>query len=101
MSSWERIQHLPEQLQEQTLVLYREHIPIEVRKALSDWIDKQDWQSLNVDSLEVNNYLPVLATEFFRVLEVRKFPKPCVWERSTGYPAALRWTSLSGRLSNV
>lgn len=74
MSSWERIQRLPVQFQEQTLVLYNKNcFPIEVRKALSDWIDKQNWQSLTADSPEVNSYLTSLAQEFFGVLEVSGF----------------------------
>lgn len=71
MSSWERIQRLPGHFQEQTLALYRENcFPIEVRKALSDWIDKQNWQSLATDNPEVNSYMSSLAQEFFSVLEV-------------------------------
>ncbi|XP_003737673.1 signal transducer and activator of transcription 5A [Galendromus occidentalis] len=69
-SSWDRIQRLPCEYQEQTLVLYSNlSFPIEVRKALSDWIDKQNWQSLVAETPEVKKYMLELANDFFSVLE--------------------------------
>ncbi|XP_022689479.1 signal transducer and activator of transcription 5B-like isoform X2 [Varroa jacobsoni] len=49
--------------------VYGVHMPIEVRRALSDWIDKHDWQTLNPDNPDVNQYVPVLVRQFMHELE--------------------------------
>lgn len=72
VSTWERIQRLPERLHQQMQQVYGVHMPIEVRRALSDWIDKHDWQTLNPDNPDVNQYVPVLVRQFMHELEVKK-----------------------------
>ncbi|OQR70404.1 signal transducer and activator of transcription 5A-like [Tropilaelaps mercedesae] len=70
MSSWDRIQRLPEAQQQQLQQLYAPYIPIEVRQALSDWIDRHDWQTLDHDnSTEVNQYMITLGEQFIREVE--------------------------------
>ncbi|OQR75549.1 signal transducer and activator of transcription 5A-like [Tropilaelaps mercedesae] len=69
MATWERIQRLPERFHQQMQQVYGAHMPIEVRQALSDWIDSHDWQTLNPDNPDVNQYVPGLVGQFMHELE--------------------------------
>lgn len=71
MSSWDRVQRLPEAQQQEIQLLYGAHMPVEVRRALCEWIDKYDWQTLNPDSsVELNQYMIALADQFMCEVEV-------------------------------
>ncbi|OQR79811.1 signal transducer and activator of transcription 5A-like [Tropilaelaps mercedesae] len=69
MSTWERIQRFPECLSQQMQQVYSFHMPIEVRRALSDWINKHDWQTLNPDNPDLNQYVPILVQQLLNELQ--------------------------------
>lgn len=47
-------------------------MPLDVRKVLSDWLDKVDWPILNPDNPEMTQYTVVLANQLITELEVSR-----------------------------
>ena len=45
-------------------------MPLDVRKVLSDWLDKLDWPLLNPDNPDMSQYTIVLANQLITELEV-------------------------------
>ncbi|KAI1290153.1 Signal transducer and activator of transcription 5A [Halotydeus destructor] len=67
MSSWDKLQELPNDAVQKVWALYGEHFPIEVRCALAQWLDQQPWDDLDPDNplheQYVNSVLPSIVGE--------------------------------------
>lgn len=71
MSIWERLESLPNEALQQVQQIYGEHFPIEVRCALSKWIEEQPWEDLDQDNPQHENYVRTLVQSLVKELHAK------------------------------
>ncbi|XP_049271833.1 signal transducer and activator of transcription 5B [Rhipicephalus sanguineus] len=71
MSLWARLQELPGELLRQCQLAYGEHFPMEVRCALSQWIEEKPWQDMDPDNPSFEMYAPSVVASLLEELQLK------------------------------